>query len=197
MRTTGRTAATLLTTAIVLGGTATAAHAQTTTIKDRASDVVSYADQQDERGTQLSYADSVASGIDMRSLRVKHTKKSVAIRLTFSDVSPEAVPILNIRLDGRSKPSRFVVVADEEKANVVNVKGSRTCSAPLKVRLGKKGYLDVVVKRSCLGDPKRIKVSAVTGIGSGFTGDNGPASVDRFSPSAVRGEGWTKWLRAG
>jgi hypothetical protein len=196
MRLIGRTATALLTTTIVLGGTATAATAQSTTIKDKASDVVSYTDHQDERGTQLGYADSVASGVDMRSLRVKHTKKSVTVRVKFANLSPEATPIISVRRDGESRPTRFVVVADENRASVITTRGSKKCSAPLTARLGKGGYLDVVVKRSCLGDPKRIKVSALAGTGEGFLGDAGPGTVDIFSPTSVRGEGWTKWLKA-
>ena len=63
MRIIGRTAATLLTTTIVLGASATAATAQATTIKDKASDVVTYSDTNTD-GSVLSYADSVASGAD-------------------------------------------------------------------------------------------------------------------------------------
>lgn len=196
MRILSRSAAVLLTASIVLGGTATAVTAQTTTIKDKASDVLTYADRNDPQDTQLGYADSVASGVDMRSLRVKHTKKSVVVRLTFADLGAETVPILNLRLDGQPLPSRFVVVSGDDRGSVLNTQGTKKCSAPMTVRLGAKGYVNVVIKRSCLGDPKRIKVSAVAGTDEGFLGETGPATVDVFSSAAVRSEGWTKWLKA-
>ncbi|MCD9197578.1 hypothetical protein [Aeromicrobium wangtongii] len=195
MRTTARLAATLLTTSIAVAGTATVAAAETTTLKDKASDVLSYTSMKDERGTVLGYAESVASGVDLRSLRVKHTKKSVGVTVKFSSLNGDALPMVSIRLDGRSKPSRFVVVAGEGKARVIDTQETRRCHAPMTVRLGAKGYLNVVVPRSCLGDPRRVKVSAFAAT-EGLQDDNAPFLTDAVSPTNVHAQHWTKWLKA-
>lgn len=195
MRITARVAAALMTTTIVVGS-ASSAFAESTTVKDKASDVISFADQtSDTRGTQLGYAESIASGIDIRSLRVKHTKKSVALRVKFSNLSGESLPIMGLRLNGASAPTRFVVVADNTKAKVVNTQGTRRCHAPMTVRVGSRGYVDVVIARSCLGNPNRLKASAFAAT-KGLQGDNAPYLADALSPNSVRGEGWTKWLKS-
>jgi hypothetical protein len=197
MRTLARFATALVTTTIVVGATATTAHAQTTTVKDKASDVLSFTDQStDTRGTQLGYRESVASGVDLRSLRAKHTKKSVAIRVKFADLGTETLPIIGLRLDDDSEPSRFVVVSASGEADVINAHGTKRCTVPLTAQLGASGYLNVVVKRSCLAAPKRVKVS-VFAAREGFQGHNTPYMADTVSPDSVRGDGWTTWLKAG
>lgn len=197
MRTTTRVAAILLTTTIVAGGTAASASAQVTTLKDKASDVLSFADQTtDERGTRLSYSESVASGVDLRSLKAEHTKKSLSVSVKFADLSPEALLIVSLRLDGKRKPSRFLIVSGDQKASVIDATGKKQCSAGVSGRLGASGYVKFVAQRSCLDDPKRIKVSAFVG-DQGLSGDDTPYKGDSLSPTSVRGEGWTTWLRAG
>lgn len=196
MRTSARIAATLLTTTFVVGGTVASASAETTTLKDKASDVLSFADQTtDDRGTQLGYADSIASGVDLRALRVKHTKKSVSINLKFSNLVDTTTVNASIRVDGSSKPSRFVVNTRENTGTVFNTQGKKRCTVPVTHRYGTGGSVNFVIKRSCLGDPKKVKVSAFA-TDPGFFGENTPFKGDSVSPTQVRGEAFTRWVKA-
>jgi hypothetical protein len=196
MRTSARVAATLLTTALAVAGTATAASADTDTVKDKASDVLSFADQTtDENGTQLGYADSVASGVDLRSMRVKHTKKSVAIKIRFSNLGRATTVYASVRVDGKSRPSRIVVNTGENKGKVFNARFDKRCTVPVTHKYGRGGSVSFVVKRSCLGDPQRVKVTA-SAFDEGFATDNGPVKTDAVSPNNVRGSAYTSWLKA-
>lgn len=195
MRPMFRTALTATATAALLVSGGTAATAQSATIKDRTSDVLHYADADDERGTQLGYADSVATGIDLRSMRIKHTKKSVVVDLRFSDLDAETGVYVALRLDGESRPSRYLINIENQKGQVVNTQGRKRCSVPLTSRTGKRGTIHAVIKRSCLGDPTKIKAS-VFSFDSGFFSDNDPYAADPLSPTAVRGQAWTTWLKA-
>jgi hypothetical protein len=196
MRTSARVAATLLTTALTVAGTAAAASADTDTVKDKASDVLSYADQTtDTNGTQLGYADSVASGVDLRSMRVKHTKKSVAITVKFSNLARTTTVYASVRVDGKSKPSRYVVNSGRKTGVVLNAQGDKRCSVPVTHKYGRSGSVSFVVKRSCLSDPKRVKVS-VTAFDAGIMTDNGPVKTDAVSPTSVRNSSFTSWLKA-
>lgn len=195
MRITARAAAALLTTTIVVGGTATAASAQSTTLKDKPSDVVSFASPDDPRGTQLGYADSVASGVDLRSMRVKHTKKSLSINLKFSRLVDTTTVYASVRVDGKSTPSRLVVNTKEDSGTVLDAKGKKRCTAIATHRYGRGGSVNLVVKRSCLGDPKRVKVGAFAA-DPGYFEDDQPYKADAVSPSKVRGGAYTKWLTA-
>ncbi|MBD8608234.1 hypothetical protein IFT73_15350 [Aeromicrobium sp. CFBP 8757] len=197
MRTSARVAATLLTTTVVIGGTATVASAQSTTLRDKSADVISFADQTtDERGTQLGYSDSVASGVDLRSMRVKHTKKSITVTLRFAELSGETTPIASLRLDGASKASRYLLISGDDRAAVVDTKGRKRCNASVTARLGAKGYVKFTAKRSCLKNPRRIKVAGFAADAGYQAGDDTPFKADSVSPKSVRGDAWTKWLKA-
>jgi len=194
MRTTTRVTAALVSSLIAVGATAASAQADTTTLRDKASDVLTFTDQTtDQRGTQLGYSQSKESGLDLRSLRVKHTTRSVAINLGFSRLSPDTVVTVSLRLDGKATPTRFLVSVGDGKARVTTPKGSSQCTVPLSVRLGDRGHVNAVIKRSCLGDPDRIKASALVS-DEGLYGDNTPYTADAVSPSSVRGVTWTTWL---
>jgi hypothetical protein len=196
MRLVARTAATLLATTLVVGATATAASAQSTTIKDKASDVLTYADQTtDTRGTQLGYSESVASGVDLRSMRVKHTKKSVSVNVKFSNLDGLTTVYVYLRLDGKAAATRFLVNTEDEQGVVLNSQGRKRCNVPLTTREGRGGSINAVIKRSCLGDPKKVKAS-VLAVDQGYFGDNTPYTMDAVSPTGVRDQAWTKWLKA-
>jgi hypothetical protein len=191
-----RAATTLVTMALVVGGTAAAANAQATTIRDKASDVLSFTGQaNDDRGTQLGYSQSIASGVDLRSMRVKHTKKSVSVNLKFSDLDVATTVYVSLRVNGKSTPSRFLVNTEDETGIVINSQGSKRCNVPLTTRTGRSGSINAVIKRSCLGDPKKIKAS-VFAADQGYFADDAPYLIDPLSPNGVRDQAWTKWLKA-
>lgn len=196
MRTSARIAATMLTTSLALAGTTAAASADTDVVKDKASDVLSFTDQTtDENGTRLGYADSIASGVDLRSVRVKHTMRSVAIKVAFSNLADTTTVIASVRVDGTSKPSRLVINTGENKGQVFNARGDKRCTVPVTHSYGRSGSVNFVVKRSCLGDPKRVKVS-VFAADAGYATDNGPFKADAVSPTSVQGSAYTSWVKA-
>lgn len=181
-------------TALLLSAGATA-HAQSETIKDKSSDVIRYADIDDEVGTVLNYSDSVASGVDLRSMRVKHTKKSVSVNLKLSHLSDDTSVVVMFRLNGAAEPSRMLVSALGTTGFVMTPGGNVRCHVPLKTRTGKSGSINAVIKRSCLGNPKKLKAT-VGSATSEIIVDDAPYSGDILSPTAVRTVTWTKWLKA-
>lgn len=195
MRLIPRVAGTAVASAALLLSTGIAAHAQSETVKDKSSDVIRYADQTDEQGTVLGYTESVDSGLDLRSMQVKHTKKSVSVKLKFAKLNAGTTVYVGFRADGKKTPSRVLVGIDKKFALVMNARGDIRCQAPLTTRLGKNGSIRAVVKRSCLGTPKKIKVSAAATDDQALE-ENVPYLGDTLSPTAVCGEAWTKWLKA-
>jgi hypothetical protein len=196
MRLIPRIAAAMLTTTIVVGGTTTAGHAQSTTLKDKSSDVINYASMKDEVGVVLGYAESVASGVDLRSMRVKHTAKSVKVDIRLSHLKNDTTVFVSFRLDGSKKDSHFLYNTWEDRGQVVNARGQRKCKVPLTTKTGKNGSVSAVIKRSCLGDPKKLQASAGAMSPGAFETDV-PILADPLSPSAVRTPTYTKWLKAG
>ncbi|KQX76107.1 MULTISPECIES: hypothetical protein [Aeromicrobium] len=192
MRTSARVAATLLTTTVVIGGTATSAFAQAATVKDRSADVISYADLNDEQGTVLGKADSVASGADIRSLKVDHGKKKVTVTLKFADLKSTTAISVGFRPNSKSRPDRVLVNTGRKSGEVYSINGKVRCAAPLKTKLGKGGYVKATIKRSCLGTPKKLKVTAFA---VRYT-DGGVALVDSLSKGDPRGTTYTKSLKA-
>lgn len=194
MRTTARTAAVLLTTSLVIGGTAATAHAQATTVKDKTSDVVTYSDA-DQDGTLLSYSDSVASGADVRSLKVDHSKKSVTLTYKFAELGPDTTISAAFRVNGKKRPAFGLIGTSLRKAAVYNLKGKKVCSARVTAKTGTKGSVKVVVKRSCLKNPKKIQVAAdASALDS--SADTYSVHYDAVSKNSVRTATWTKSLKS-
>lgn len=190
-----RPAATVVATTALLLSTGAAAHAQTQTLKDKSSDVLSYTSMADERGVVLGYADSVASGVDLRSLRVKHTKKSVSVNVKLSQLANDTTIAVSLRLNGSSKPTRFLYNTYSSKAQLINGQGTLKCSVPLTTTIGKNGSINAVIKRSCLGNPKKIKASVVA-MSPGAFEEGAPILADAVAPNSIRTEAWTTWLKA-
>lgn len=204
MRTSARVAATLLTTTFVVGGTVASASAESTTVKDKASDVISYdirlddddAAALDEDGTILDYRSSIASGVDLRTMRVRHGNESVSVKLKFAELRRDASVVIAFRLDGKSEPERLLMSTNRKSGTVVNAKDKKQCKVPLNTRTGRSGSVTAVIDRSCLDDPKRIKVAAIS-ITAKITEDTLSVRQDVFSRSNLRTPSWTKWLKAG
>lgn len=194
MRTSARVVTTLLTTTIVVAGTATAASAQATTTKDSAGGVVSYADDKDEQGTQLSKAASAASGVDIRSLKVDHGKKKVVVTLKVRNLKKDTVTSIAFRPNSKKQPNRVLVNTGRKSGEVYDQDYSVTCAVPLKTKYGKNGYVKATIKRSCLGSPKKIRVTAVTFRGAGDGTEAGV--VDTLSKGNPRTEVYTKGVKA-
>lgn len=195
MRPIARTTAILLSTAAVVGLSATSAHAQAATVKDKSSDVINYTSMNDEVGVLLGYAESVASGVDLRSLRVKHTTKSVKVDVKLSNLKDDTTIIVSFRFDGSKKDSHFLFNTWDDRGQVLNARADTKCKVPLTTRTGKNGSVSAVIKRSCLGDPKKLKAT-VSAMSPGAFETDVPILADALSPSAVRTPAYTKWLKA-
>lgn len=197
MNTIHRIAATAVTTAAVLMSTGVAAHAQSATIKDKASDVVAFSSEDtDENGTLLDYQGSLDSGADIRSMKVKHTKKSVSVTLKFAELDRDPTITVAFKIPGKSQPQRFLMnVTSRAKADVYDAKDKRICRVPLTIKPGAQGSVKAVVKRSCLGTPKKIKVAAVAATVQ-VDGTSYVVKQDAVSATNVRTPSWTKWLKA-
>lgn len=191
MRTSARVVTTLLTTAIVVAGTATAASAQTTTTTDRTGGVISYADEQDEQGTQLSRADGAPTGVDIRSLKLDHGKKNVVVTLRVNGLRRDTDVQIAFRPDSKKQPNRILVNTGRTSGRVYNLNLDVRCKAVLKTRYGKNGYVKATVKRSCLGTPKKVRASAVAIRLAGTGG-----FVDSLSKGNPRTEIYTRSVTA-
>jgi hypothetical protein len=192
MRTSARIAATLLTTTVLVGGTATSALAQAATVKDKSADVVSYTGSDDLQGTRLGYTDSVDTGTDIRSLKVDHGKKKVTVTLKFANLKSTTYAQVVFRPNNKREPNRVLVNTGRKSGEVYDLKFRTKCAVPLKTKLGKGGYVKATIKRSCLGNPKKIKVSAAA-----FRfDDNGAGVADSLSKGDPRGTTYTKALKS-
>jgi hypothetical protein len=198
MRLITRTAGVLLSAAVILTGTATSASADSETIKDRPSDVLTWPSKAPgETATRLGYRDSIASGVDLRSLRVRHTRKTVVVTAKFSNLGPSTRLYVQFRYTGRSKKeiTRFLF-AQDGKGLAVTRNFTVKCTVPLTTRQGRKGMVKAVFKRSCFDNPRRIKASAFV-TNSNYDTVDAKQTGDFGSPSKVGEWSWTRWLKAG
>lgn len=194
MRTIHRAVVATIATTALLGSTAAAAHATTDTIKDKASDVVRYDTTGPDAGVVLGYADSFASGTDLRSLRAKHTDRSVSITLRFARLGRDTRATVPLRLDGKKRPQRFLITTGRHKGEIVDSESKKLCSVPITTTLGASGSIHAVIKRSCLDDPDKVKVAAFATIAT-VQGDDVTILQDVVSRSSTRNESWTTWLK--
>ena len=201
-RTIGHLVATSAVTAALVASTGVAAHADSAVVKDKASDVVSSklvfnADATDvvETESVLDYRRSIASGVDLRSMRVNHGKKTVSVTLKFAELRRDAVAIVAFRLDGQAEPERLFMNTARRSGTVSNDKDKKQCKVPVTTRTGPKGYIRTVIDRSCLDDPTRIKATTVS-ISLKMTDDSITVNQDALSPKNVKTLRWTKWLKS-
>ena len=189
-------ASTAVAAGLVLSAGATA-HAEGTNVKDKASDVGLVPDVSDTGTfTVLGYQASIDSGVDLRGMRVRHGRKTVTLRLKFTQLAPDAKISMEFRSNGRRQTDHYLFSVSSRRGVLLDAKAADTCSVPLTARTGRDGTLYAVIKRSCLGDPERIKVS-----GGAFRGDlasdNGSIHADPISNTKIQGPSWTKWLKSG
>jgi hypothetical protein len=173
-----------------------AAHADGTNVKDKASDVLYVPDSSNDDFSILGYRASADSGTDLRGMRVKHGKTTVTVRLKFANLAKDASISLQFRSNGRSQSDHFLFSVSQRRGVLLDDRFEDTCTVPLKARTGYKGAVSATIKRSCLDDPDRIKVSAVALRGD-LVAENGAIYADALSNTKVQGPSWTKWLKSG
>jgi hypothetical protein len=190
------TLATVVTAAFVVGSVTTA-HAQSARVRDKSSDVFDLAAEKGGRDAVLGYADSVASGADLRSMSVKHTQRSISMTLRFADLGPQTEVAIAFRIDGRSKPQFVLTSLSRSKAEIRNAADKRRCTVPLTTTNGPRGTVHVVVERSCLGSPRKIKLGAAASTVT-VVEESAEVRLDVLSDTSVRTESfdWTKWIKA-
>ncbi|KAA1378705.1 hypothetical protein [Aeromicrobium fastidiosum] len=188
-------ASTAVAAGLVLSAGATA-HAEGTHVKDKASDVGLVPDIRSDAYDVLGYQASIDSGIDLRGMRVNHGSTTVTLRLKFAQLGPETNVSMQFRSNGRREVTHYLLSVSKRRAIVLDPEASDTCSVPLKTRTGRKGILRATIKRSCLGNPDRIKVQG--GVFSGdLASEQGALHVDPISNTQVRAPSWTRWLTSG
>ena len=176
--------------------TATTALAQTTTIKDLRNDVVQYDGYDDDSGTVLTDpAATAATGIDATSARFKHTKKSIAVLMRFSNLtSSRTFTYAGIRVKGKTLPGYWIYSnGSKTKGAVYDRKGKRLCSAKFTTKSGASGSINFVVSRKCLKYPKSIKVQV------GLVREKGetPTILDEsISATKYKTTSESRWIRS-
>lgn len=192
----------LVVTSIAAGALVTAtgvsAHAQSTTMKDRASDVVSsdaslVGEEVQDQESVLDYRRSIASGVDLRTMRVSHGEKTVNVTLKFAELRRDATVVVAFRLDGDAEPERVLTSTSRRWATVSDANDKTKCSIPLKTKTGPKGTIRATIKRSCLGDPERLKAAAVS-IAIKTDDDTFSIRQDVLSAKNLRIPTWSRWL---
>ncbi|WP_456698129.1 hypothetical protein [Aeromicrobium sp. P5_D10] len=150
----------------LVAGTAVTASAQSTTIKDKRADVVHFEDvENDDVGTVLNRADSIASGVDVTSSTVKHGKKSLKVTIRFANLAKSPVMLQSeLRARGSKKIYNVANFGSNKRVSVYNSSYSKElCSAKLSRKAGKSGRLSFTIPRSCIKKPKSLKIRSVVG----------------------------------
>ncbi|WP_165570431.1 hypothetical protein [Aeromicrobium sp. IC_218] len=161
MRLTSLALAAGLATVAVLG-TGTAAHAERATIKDKRADVVlttMWDEGYQER--QLGRTESKKSGIDAKSVRYDHRRRTVSVTVKFSRLKSDAGLSVEFYAPGSDEPDyELHGFLDSSDADVMDAGYEHACSASLKGRKGRNGWMTATVKRSCLGDLPKVRMAA-------------------------------------
>lgn len=152
-------AATALTVATVLG-TSTAAQAQQSTIKDKRADVLSFSSLDDESYSRLGSTASKKSGVDAKSVRFDHSRKNVTITIRFSRLKSGSTMFAELTRAGKKKPSFELYGYDKQGGAVYNARGKKVCNAKVRTSNGKNGSITATIRRSCLGNPAKLRLSA-------------------------------------
>jgi hypothetical protein len=201
-RTIVRLAATSATTAVMLASAGVAAHAESAVVKDKASDVIQselvLTDDDtdvDDKESVLGYRDSIASGIDLRSMRASHGKKTVSVTLRFAELHRDAQAVIAFRVNGQAEPDRLFMSSNSRSGRIISDTDDKVCKVPVKTKTGAKGTMRVVIDRSCLDDPTRLKVALVS-MTAKVTDTSVTTRLDVLSPKNVRVPRWTKWLKS-
>jgi hypothetical protein len=187
--------------AVTVLGTAPAAHAERASIKDKRADVVrttySADDLEVREERRLTKTASRRSGIDATSVRYDHRSKTVSVTVRFARLKSDAGLYAEIYAPG-SKKADFEVYGrmGSSVAEVVDPEYDVVCSGDFSSRTGKKGWMRLTVKRSCLGDLRKVRMAA----GAYRTVEDGDAFVvygDALSAKKVRTPHRTRLLAAG
>ncbi|MFC5678990.1 hypothetical protein, partial [Aeromicrobium endophyticum] len=151
----------------------------------------------DEKDSVLGYRDSIASGIDLRSMRASHGKKTVSVTLRFAELHRDAHAVIAFRVNGKAEPDRLFMSSNSRSGRIISDSdiNKKICKVPVKTKTGAKGTMRVVIDRSCLADPTRFKVALVS-MTAKVTDTSITTRIDVISPKNVRVPRWTKWLRS-
>ena len=137
-------------------------------------------------------SDSAASGVDIRSLKVDHGTKKVTVTLKFSNLKSSTTASIAFRPGNKHQPNRVLINTGRRSGEVYDLNYKAKCAVPLKTKLGKGGYVKATIKRSCLGKPTKIKVTA-----SAYRFEsNGGGVIDSLSKGDPRGTTYTKALKS-
>ena len=178
----------LLTAALALGtvlGTSTAAQAQSATIKDKRADVLRFESIESDSYTRLGSAASKKSGVDAKSVRFDHGRKNVTITVKFSRLKSGSTIYAELFRAGKKKPSFELYGYDKQGGEVYNARDKKVCNAKVRTSNGKNGSIKVTVRRSCLGDPAKLRIAVGVLRLSGGTADNPGYSMDVLSSKKV------------
>ncbi|WP_019144317.1 hypothetical protein [Aeromicrobium massiliense] len=201
MRLTSLVLAAGLATVTVLG-TGTAAHAERASIKDKRADVVrtTYAmddfEVQEER--QLNTASSKKSGIDAKSVRYDHRRKTVSVTVRFSRLKSDSGVYVEVYAPG-SKKADFEVsgrVGDSQAYVTMPDDYEPICTGDVASRRGKNGWVTVTVDRACFGDLPEVRL-AVGAFRTLFDDDTLVTYHDALSAKKIRTPQKTRLLAAG
>jgi hypothetical protein len=164
-------------------------------LKSRDTDVIREAAHRPE--SSLWTADgALGSGVDTRSLRVKHGKKSISIGLHAGSVFYASWLSMRAEIRVSASKTYSFVNTSSKSARIENSSGKKICSAHYEVKVGKIGTAYALIPRKCLGYPKQIKVS-VASFRMGKDDDGTYAAlIDMINPDYLVKPATTKWLKS-
>ncbi|WP_019143947.1 hypothetical protein [Aeromicrobium massiliense] len=178
----------LVTTALAVGtvlGTSTAAQAQQSTIKDKRADVLRFDSIESDSYTRLDSAASKKSGVDAKSVRFDHGRKNVTITVRFSRLKSGSTIYAEFVRAGKKKPSFELYGYDKQGGDVYNARDKKVCNAKVRTSNGKNGTIRATVRRSCLGNPAKLRISVGVLRLSGGSAESPGYSMDVLSSKKV------------
>lgn len=189
----------------LVAGSAVSATAQSEKIADKRADVVHIFDlfsDPEDPGTVLDREASIATGIDATSATIKHGKKSLKVTIKFAKLTKESFILQSsVRVKGAKQSPKYGITNDGMKKSIYVYSAStdkKLCSAKMKRKTGNKGSISFTIKRSCLGNPKSVKLqTGLFAFPDGFENEDTLAvNVESISPKKLRTPAWTKWLKS-
>lgn len=199
--------------ALAVGG-ATAASAESGTIKDKRDDVVF---KGKVSGDRTSAQKAFAKRIDVTSVKVTHGSKYVSFKINFAELRSTDEKSVKIEVAKKSitnntgtvtaffelygkvsEPRGFVDLYSREDKEVCGIAADVDGDALITqesyiktdVKTGKNGFYKMQVPRSCLDNESKIKVrTSVFNVS-----EEGRSFKDFVSPSKAKTPAWSEWV---
>jgi hypothetical protein len=200
MRTLTRLTASGFVAAAMIATTASGAHAQSTTVKDKRADVLYYASADATKPEVLGKSASIKSGVDVTKVKYDYSKKRLKVKISFSKLASSKVYFTTyVSFKGAQWGPNFVISnnGSKKKAKVLDgATNKNVCSAKLKRDTGNKGSISFEFKRKCFDTKQPLAFLTVVSADKSGKNPDGAYYIENVSPKKVKQATFTKFLKA-